>query len=107
VSELIELRLLNEQLIMLRAMLWSILNPTQSHAAIRDEMRAQAELFRQQAAPNTAAIVTMDRCDGVPEDKCGLLDSDAWIDIGGFGDPNKRQCRGCGYQERRGNYASQ
>jgi hypothetical protein len=107
VSELIELRLLNEQLIMLRATIWSILQPEKAYASIRDEMRAQAELFREQAKPPTAKIVTMDRCDGVPEDKCAMLDSYAWIDIGGFGDPNKRQCRGCGYQERRGNYASQ
>jgi hypothetical protein len=106
VSDQIELRLLNEQILMLRAMLWSILHPQTPYEDIRNEMRARAQEFREQAAPPTAKFAQVDRCDGVPEDRCGLLDPDAWIDIGGFGDPNKRQCRGCGHQER-GTYASQ
>jgi len=105
-SDTVELLWLNEQLILMRATLWALVKPEQSFTTILEEYRAQADLFRAANAPATATHVQQSRCDGVPEEKCGLLDADARISRGSFTNPNAWQCAGCGHQET-GKYASQ
>lgn len=99
-SEQVELRAINEQLLLLRALIWSILKPEQSRESIAEELRAHLVKFRQEIVPPRATLDLPERCDGVQENRCGLQDPDAQVDLSTFGSEGKWQCVGCGERER-------
>lgn len=94
-NELIEQRLINEQLLQIRAFLLSIMVPSMSASEHLEVLRQDAIEFRARMQPKTAGLSLPDRCNGVPDERCGLKDDDARMSVGSLRNPDTWQCRGC------------
>jgi hypothetical protein len=99
VSEHTELRLLNDQIAALRALLLAATNPDaaaqQQIAEIAERVRGEVEQARQAMAPKTATESLPVACQQMASELCGRQDDDARISLANFSHPHKWRCRGC------------
>jgi hypothetical protein len=99
VSDTTELRLLNEQIAEIRALL---LVATGSEVALPDKVKETLQRIhidldaaREFNQPPTATVSLPETCGGVPERSCGLRSDDARISKSTFSAPLKWRCLGC------------
>jgi hypothetical protein len=97
-----ELRILNDQLIDLRA--WLLVYLDADHApdetlirvaAIRTRLEDAVESAREALKPPTAVVSLPETCAGVPAVLCGRQDDEARQPKPSFRSPHKWRCRGC------------
>ena len=97
-SDLIELRWLNEQLLQLRALMLMHLEPSTPWDAHVTALRVEAQLFRSGEGAPSARLSLPTRCAGVPDEKCVLQDEDARVSTATFTNPSAWRCRGCDFR---------
>jgi hypothetical protein len=99
VSDAIELRLLNDQIADLRALLRVALSPDadalQRIRSVRLLLLAEIDVMRKEMVPKTATESVPDYCQGVDPSACGRQDDDARVEMRSFASPHKWRCRGC------------